>query len=97
MSNTPNKTNFWVTFAAVIGGFVIFALILTIAYLPKRPEPLPEGARTPEQRAQLLQELHAKEQKAMSSYAWVDQKAGRVQLPLDRAVELTIQELNAKK
>lgn len=97
MSNTPNKKNFWVTFAAAIGGFAIFALILTIAYLPKRPEPLPEGARTPQQRADLLRELRAKEQKALTSYAWADRNAGTVQLPLDRAVELTIQELNAKK
>ncbi len=97
MSNTPTNKNLWVTFAAAVGGFAIFALILTIAYLPKRPDPLPEGARTPEQRAQLLQELRAKEQKAVQTYGWVDQQAGVVQLPLDRAVELTIQELNARK
>jgi hypothetical protein len=97
MSNTPNKTNLWVTFAAVLGGFAIFALIITIAYLPQRPEALPEGARTPEQRVQLLQELRAKEQKVVTSYTWIDQNAGQIQLPLDRAVELTIQELNSQK
>jgi len=97
MSNTPTKSNVWVTFGAVIGGFLIFALILTIAYLPQRPAPLPEGARTPQQRVQLLGEVRAKEQKIAGSYAWIDANAGSVQLPLERAVELTIQELNATK
>jgi hypothetical protein len=96
MSNTPNK-NLWVTFAAVIGGFLIFVLILTVAYLPKRPAPIAEGAKTPEQRAQILRELRAKEQRIATSYAWIDQGAGTVQLPVERAVELTIQELNTKK
>jgi hypothetical protein len=97
MSNTPNKTSFWTTFAAVIGGFVIFLLIVLIAYLPKRPAPLPEGAKTPEERATILRELRAKEQKASANYGWIDQNAGVVQLPIERAMELTIQDLNAKK
>lgn len=97
MSNTPTKSNVWVTFGAVVGGFLIFALILTVAYLPQRPAPLPEGARTPEQRVQLLGEVRAKDQKIAQSYAWIDANAGTVQLPINRAVELTIQELNASK
>jgi hypothetical protein len=30
------------------------------------------------------------------SYGWVDQSAGLVRLPIDRAVELTIRDLNSK-
>ena len=95
-SAVPAK-NSWVTFAAVIGGFAIFALILLVAYLPQKPAPLSEGAKTPEERIAMLTDLRAKEKTAATTYAWVDQAKGVVRLPLDRAVELTVQELNAGK
>ena len=92
----PSSKNPWVTIAVIIGGFAIFALILVVAYLPQKPAPLPEGARTPEERAILITELRAKEKTATTTYAWIDQPAGVVRLPIDRAVELTIQEARAK-
>lgn len=97
MSNTPSKGLSWVTYAAVLGGLALFGLIILLAYLPQRPAPIQQGALTPEERINRLTELRAKEQKQATSYAWIDQQKGSVQLPLDRAVELTIQELNAKK
>jgi len=95
--NASSPKNFWVTLAAIIGGFAIFLLILFIAYLPQAPAPLPEGSKTPAERATLLSDLRAKEKAAVSTYGWVDQATGVVRLPTDRAVELTIKELNAKK
>ena len=95
--NSPTPKNFWVTLAAIIGGFAIFLLILFIAYLPQKPAPLPEGTKTPAERTALLADLRAKEKAATTTYGWVDQAAGVVRLPTDRAVELTIKELNAKK
>lgn len=99
MSDHPSSSpkNFWVTLAAIIGGFAIFLLILFIAYLPQKPAPLPEGTKTPAERASILADLRAKEKAAATSYGWVDQAAGTVRLPTERAVELTIKELNAKK
>ncbi len=95
-SSSP-KSGLWVTIAAAIGGFAIFVLILVVAYLPQKPAPLPEGSLTPEERVARLTELRAKEASAKNSYAWIDQANGVVRLPLDRAVELTIVEINAKK
>lgn len=97
MSNTPTKTSTWITVAAVVGGFAVFVLILVIAYLPLRPQPILQGTKTPAERLQALTELRAKEQKVANSYAWIDQQKGTVQLPIDRAMELTVQELNTKK
>lgn len=94
---SPAPKNFWVTLGAIIGGFAIFLLILFIAYLPQKPAPLPEGSKTPAERAVILSELRAKEKSAATTYGWVDQPAGVVRLPTERAVELTIKELNAKK
>ncbi len=84
------------TLIAVIGGFAIFGLILVVAYLPNKAAPVGDGVKTPEQRKAILAELHGKEQAAAASYGWVDKENGVVRLPLDRAIELTIQE-HAKK
>lgn len=98
MSDTSSSPkNFWVTLGAIIGGFAIFLLILFIAYLPQKPAPLPEGSKTPAERATILADLRAKEKAAATTYGWVDQATGVVRLPTARAVELTIIELNAKK
>ena len=97
MSNPSASKNFWVTLLAAVGGFAIFLLIVFIAYLPQKPDRLPEGSKTPAERAALLSDLRAKEKSATTTYGWVDQPKGVVRLPLDRAVELTIQELNARK
>lgn len=96
MTSTPNNASFG-TIAAVIGGFALFALIVALAYLPQRPAPIAQGALTSAERYQRLTDMHAKEAKQINSYGWVDQQKGVVQLPIERAMELTIQELNAKK
>ncbi len=87
---------FGATLIAAIGGFAIFGLILLVAYLPNKAAPAGDGVKTPEQRKAALAELRGKEQTAATSYGWVDKDKGVVRLPLDRAIELTIQE-HAKK
>ena len=93
----PSKPSFGLTLVAAIGGFVIFVVILLVAYLPKQPAPLGDGVKTPEQRKASLAELHAHEAKVATSYGWVDQSKGVVQLPLDRAIELTLRDIEAKQ
>jgi hypothetical protein len=96
-TKTSSSSTSWVTVLAAIGGFAIFALIVFIAYLPKKPAPLADGVRTPEQRKAALAELRAKEKAASTTYGWVDQASGVVRIPIDEAVKLTIKEINDKK
>jgi len=97
-TQTPAASNgSLLTLLAAIGGFAIFALIVFIAYLPKKPAPLADGVRTPEQRKAALSELRAKEKAAATTYGWVDQPAGVVRIPIDEAVKLTIKELSVQK
>jgi hypothetical protein len=56
-----------------------------------------EWRATTESRRAALKELREKQAKQATSYAWVDQKAGVVQLPIERAMELTAQKYGAKK
>ena len=52
---------------------------------------------TPATRRAYLAELRAKQSKQAASYGWVDQKAGIVQLPIERAMELVVQENGGAK
>jgi hypothetical protein len=40
---------------------------------------------------QVLEELHTKEDALLNHYTWIDQKAGTVRIPIDRAMELVLQ------
>lgn len=92
----PHRTPVFTTVLVL----VLFALLGFMArryYLPRaaRVDAI-EGVRTPAERKVLLTELHDKERAAATGYAWVDQKAGTVRLPIDRAIELTVRD-HAKK
>ena len=89
-------SSFGATLIAAIGGFAIFGLILAVAYLPNKAAPTGDGVKTPEQRKAALAEMRGKEQTAATTYGWVDKDKGVVRLPLDRAIELTIQEHTKK-
>jgi len=55
-----------------------------------------EWKATPASRKAALGALREKQAKQAVSYAWVDQKKGVVQLPIERAIELTAQQYGAK-
>jgi hypothetical protein len=80
---------------SIVAIFALFALFLGLVYyiyLPRQTGAFTDdGIRTAAQRTKNLAELRAKQAKQAASYAWVDQKAGIVQLPLDRAMEITVQ------
>jgi len=98
------KAGFWVTLLAALGCFVIFLVVLELAYIPQRrmaPQvdlskipPEEQWKYTSAGRQAHLDELRAWEKDAATSYAWIDQDKGIVQLPIDRAMVLTLQELN---
>lgn len=107
IATAGSKAGFWVTLLAALGCFVIFLVVLYLAYIPQRrmaPEvdlakipPEEQWKYTPAGRQAHLDEMHAREKAAATTYAWIDKNKGVVQLPIDRAMELTLQELNARR
>lgn len=96
-----------VTALLVFALFAVFALVVAHYYSPtaaapqnQQAENLPqdlEWKATPASRKKALADLQAKQVKQAASYAWVDQKADIVQLPIERAMELTVQRYGAQK
>ena len=100
-----------VSLVAVAAVFVLLSLFWVLAvrvYTPGRP-PAPqneapdhlskdlEWRATPETRKAYLADLRRKQAEQALSYGWVDQKAGVVQLPIERAMELVIKENGGAK
>ncbi|HVU24440.1 MAG TPA: hypothetical protein VHE13_09975 [Opitutus sp.] len=87
-----------VTILAVFVLFVFFLVAVWLVYLPRDTGPFPDdGIHSAAQRKQNLADLRAKHAAELAGYGWVDQKAGVVQLPIDRAMELTIQNYAKKQ
>lgn len=95
MSDTPANFSFphrtpVFTALVVIVFFAAFAWLAKRIYVPHAHEvQAVEGVLTPADRKLRLAELRQKEA-AAAGYAWVDQKAGVVRLPIDQAMELTV-------
>jgi hypothetical protein len=80
-----------------IGTALVFILVVGIFRFfydtNKTADALRQGVIPPEPRIEVapyeqLQRLRAQEDHILSSYAWVDQKAGTVRVPIDRAIDM---------
>ena len=92
----PHRTPVFTT-VVVLVCFAAFGWLATKIYTPHAATVAPiEGVKTPVERKALLTDHRTKEQAAATGYGWVDQPAGIVRLPIDRAIELTVRE-HAKK
>ena len=99
-----------VSLVAIVALFVLLSLfgVVTVRiYTHHRPaapqNEAPENLTkdllwkaTPESRKAALLDLRKKQAEQAASYAWVDQKKGIVQLPVERAMELIVEEHGAK-
>ena len=93
-------------FSALVIAAVFAVFIVIYAFVRQDPVPARSysgGAEdekwkdTSAGRGARLAELHEKEMTDATTYGWVDQNAGKVRLPIDRAMELTIAEMNASR
>ena len=76
-----------------IGSMGIFVVILFLAYLPLRKEGADAGIV--QERVERFNELSAKEQSLANNYRWVNEPEGVVRIPVERAMILTVERINA--
>ncbi len=101
----PSRSNVVLSALVVIACFLVFGLIVYLAYLPNRTETVtadgiklddPENWKFSDKgRYQHLETVRDTERKIAGSYAVLDPKAGIYRLPIDRAIELYVQEHSA--
>jgi len=92
----PHRTPVF-TAVLVLACFALFGWLALRFYAPHAyTVDKVDGVQTPADRRVILTDHRTKEHAEAGTYGWVDQKAGVVRLPLDRAIELTVLE-HAKK
>lgn len=74
---------------AAIGGLSVFL------YFINAPEPV--NAEIINDRKAKLADVHSKQNELINNYAWVDQTKGVVRIPIERAMQLTVEELRNSK
>jgi hypothetical protein len=89
-SHEPGASRATVYAIAIFGTFLITAALVWWMYHYTHPAPL--GANRVQERHKNLREQRNADAKVMSEYDWQDRGKEIVRLPIQRAVELTLQE-----
>ncbi len=88
-----SHSNFLLSVVGAVGSMLLFALIIAIAYVPNRPQPVNEDIV--QQRKDNLTEVRAAQAKAADNYSWVNEQEGVVRIPISQAMQLTAQRLSS--
>jgi hypothetical protein len=95
MTATSQPKPVWLVLA---GGLVLLLIFVIAVRLLTGLAPAPdEDAARAAERAKAHAELQAENAQKLHQYAWVDKAKGSVQIPIERAMELAIAELNSKR
>lgn len=76
---------------AIVGSLLIVVALVALMKHYTAPEPFKAGARGAE-RAKANADVRAAASEALTTYGWENQARGIVRLPVNRALELTLQE-----
>jgi uncharacterized protein (DUF58 family) len=94
MTAPSQPKRFWLVLA---GGFALLLIFIIAVRLLTAVAPAPDAdAARAAERAKAHQELEAENAQKLHQYAWVDKAKGTVQIPIERAMDLAIAELNSK-
>jgi hypothetical protein len=82
----------WIIVATIFG----FCLVLFRLFIAPTPAPPPIASFPPEPRIAVApaleyRQMRSEEDQVLSSYGWVDRKAGKVRIPVERAIDLQLE------
>jgi hypothetical protein len=97
LRSSPSGFSWFFSTIFIVVGFLVFGYFVYKQYSSTSPEALNQGSKTPVERAQILSDVRANQLKLTSEYAWIDEDKGIVRLPIKRAMELTLEELQSRK
>lgn len=75
-----------------IVGFSLFLFVLGFTWMDSDRETVARSNRNAEERYQILRKHRAQDEERLHTYGWIDQEKGIVRLPIDRAIELLLEE-----
>ena len=98
MSENPSHRAPLVSILSIFVLFALFVAVVYYVYVPKQTGVfVGDGIHTASQRTENLAKLRATEAEQSTNYGWIDQNSGVVRLPIDRAMDLTVQQYSAQR
>ena len=91
----PSDNTVLVSALGWIGVFLVFALVVAVAYLPNRAVSQEELNVT--ERTAIRNHVIREQSDLMNKYQWINEAEGVVRLPVERAMELAVEELQAEQ
>jgi hypothetical protein len=82
----------WTVVIGIIGAILTFALIVALQVLFHRVQDSEEEKKVYSQVSEQLAQIKSQQLENLNSYRWLDRKAGRVEIPIDRAMQLVVAE-----
>ncbi len=76
----------------LVGAILLFVIIVGLQALFYRMQDAEIADKVHSQPYEELRQLDAEQLEQLNSYGWVDQQAGTVHIPIDRAMQLEAQE-----
>jgi len=90
-----SRPNWVVSGISILGCLLIFAAIMVVAYLPNRPDPVTQQLAV--QRGATASESLAAQETTATTYGWVNQNEGIVRIPVERAMKITVEEMQQEQ
>ncbi len=91
----PSDNTTLVSALGWIGVFLIFVLLVALTYL--RDTGTDQEALNVVERYRIRNEVEATQAKLVGEYQWVNQPEGVIRVPVERAMEITVEELKAEQ
>ncbi len=88
-NENENNSSLGITLFASVAGILLFALIIWLTYLPTHSSQVDAALKS--QRELQLVETKAKATETLSNYAMISSTDGIVRIPIEQAMELTVE------
>ncbi len=93
-TSEPGGLSLSLSALSIFGLLLSFLLVVIILVAFNRPAPV--GDRISQKRDNTLMEVRNWHEEILTTYGWIDQSAGIVRVPIDRAMELTLKDLSGE-
>lgn len=81
----------------IVGAILVFVMIVALQALFYRTQNEEFKRKVIAQAPEELSRITAEQREKLGSYRWVDEKAGVAAIPIERAMDLTIRDLNGAR
>jgi nicotinamide mononucleotide adenylyltransferase len=91
----PSDNTVLVSALGWLGVFLLFLLIVGVAYLPNRA--VSQEERNVAERMTIRNTVRGEQALLVGEYQWVNQAEGVVRIPVEKAMELVVEEIRAEQ